>query len=194
MPKSKRNQQISLQKTRKKTKTDKQQLIQKIQNCFEFKYLIVFEIENSRNQFVTRIRVELGKSKMMFGSNRVMAKAIGTSESDEHVKNGHLVSELLENNVGLLFTNQSPAEIQEYFSSLMNFKDYARMGQLATQDFTISQGPLVRDNVNFPSNMEPLFRKLGLNTELQKGVIHLREPYCITKGTKLGQENCLILV
>ena len=196
MPKSKRNQQISLTKTRKKdSKSSKANLYQEIQQkSSEFKFLILFKVENNRNNFMKQVRMELKDSKMYFGSNRVMAKALGLTSSEEVVKNASLISTLLTNNVGLIFTNSDYSTLVDYFSNL-KFKDFARQGAIAKYDFVVKQGILKRGEVNFPSNMEPLLRKLGLPTELQKGAINCRSDYVVCKqGQELNQDACLLLV
>ncbi len=43
--------------------------------------------------------------------------------------------------------------------------DYARSGNIATETVTLQPGPLEQ----FPFNMEPYLRQLGLPTSLQKG-------------------------
>ena len=43
--------------------------------------------------------------------------------------------------------------------------DYARAGNIATETVILQPGPLEQ----FPFNMEPALRKLGLPTSLQRG-------------------------
>ena len=122
-----------------------------------------------------------------------MAKALGNTQSEETVPNASKISQLLQNNVGLVLSNQPLDSLFKYFDDL-KFKDYARQGQHATSTFILKQGILKRDDLNFISSMEPLFRKLGLPTELQKGQIHLREDFVVCeKGDLLDQNKCLIL-
>jgi hypothetical protein len=44
--------------------------------------------------------------------------------------------------------------------------DYARSGNVATETVTLQPGPLEQ----FPFNMEPYLRQLGLPTSLQRGI------------------------
>ena len=44
--------------------------------------------------------------------------------------------------------------------------DYARSGNIATETVTLQPGPLEQ----FPFNMEPYLRQLGLPTSLQRGL------------------------
>ncbi len=69
--------------------------------------------------------------------------------------------------------------------------DYARSGNVATEDVTIHAGPLEQ----FQHTMEPQLRKLGLHTSLKKGVIHLDTDFEVCKkGDKLNPEQARLLV
>lgn len=49
--------------------------------------------------------------------------------------------------------------------------DYARSGNVCTETVTLQPGPLEQ----FPFNMEPYLRQLGLPTTLQKGMLVEKE-------------------
>lgn len=68
-------------------------------------------------------------------------------------------------NVGLLFTNRSKEEVQDWFSTHIE-NDYARSGSVATIDYIVPEGPMDQ----FPHSMEVQLRQLGLPTSLKKGV------------------------
>ena len=51
--------------------------------------------------------------------------------------------------------------------------DYARAGNVATETVTLQPGPLEQ----FPFNMEPYLRTLGLPTSLQRGTFHFKIPH-----------------
>ncbi len=74
-------------------------------------------------------------------------------------------------------------------------KDYARGGGLATDTIVINKGPLNRGEAPFPHNMEPQLRKLGMPTELLKGIVNLRQDYTVCKeGDTLTPDQAHILV
>jgi mRNA turnover protein 4 len=123
-----------------------------------------------------------------------MAKGIGTTEEEEYVPNASKIANKLQGDVGIFFTNQEYGAVQEYFS-LLSEKDYARSGGKSTETVVIPEGALMRHGMNFPNNMEPLLRKLGLPTELRKGVVWCREEYTICKeGAELSPDQAHLLV
>ena len=86
----------------------------------------------------------------------------------------------------LLFMNKKNRHFEEY-----SCPDYARSGNIATEDVTISAGPLEQ----FQHTMEPQLRKLGLHTSLKKGIIHLDTDFDVCKkGDKLNPEQARLLV
>lgn len=77
------------------------------------------------------------------------------------------------------------------FFSKYSEPDYARTGNIATEDVSILAGPLTQ----FQHTMEPELRKLGLHTSLKKGIVTLDVDYTICKkGDKLKPEQARLLV
>ena len=70
----------------------------------------------------------------------------------------------LRGSVGLLFTNKSKEEVEEWFKSFAE-SDFARSGFTAEESVSLDAGALEQ----FPHNMEPQLRQLGLPTALKKG-------------------------
>ena len=118
--------------------------------------IYVFQCENMRNNKLKTVREAWSHSKFFIGKNRVLAKALGNTEEEEYSDKLHLISKCLKNQCGLLMTNQSEADVVEYFSRLSE-PDFARTGGLATETVALQQGPL---NM-FSHSMEPQLRKLG---------------------------------
>lgn len=130
-----------------------------------------------------------------------MAKALGTSPEDEYQSNTRLLSVHLAGNVGLLFTNRSPSDIIDYFSSLAK-TDFARAGTEATREFTIPAGTVysmggevpAEDDVPMAHSLEPELRKLNVPTSLVKGKITLQNPYTVCKeGNVLDSRQTRLL-
>ncbi|TWW61941.1 mRNA turnover protein 4 homolog [Takifugu flavidus] len=190
MPKSKRDKKISLTKTVKKGLEVKQKLITELRQCVDtYRNLFIFSVANMRNSKIKDIRTAWKHSRFFFGKNKVMIIALGKGDTDEYRDNLHKVSKQLRGEVGLLFTNKTKDEVQEYFS---NFKemDYARSGNQAQMDVTLDEGPLEQ----FPHSMEPQLRQLGLPTALKKGVVTLLKDYEVCKqGDVLTPEQTRIL-
>ncbi|KAI9143960.1 hypothetical protein BKA69DRAFT_1057373 [Paraphysoderma sedebokerense] len=148
-----------------------------------------------RNTYLKEVRTQWKHSRFFFGKNKVMAKALGTTESDECKENLRQLSERLVGHVGLLFTNILPDEVISFFKSYRE-TDYARSGTKATMTVELPAGPVVRgaDNEPFPHNMESQLRKLGLPTKLEKGVVTLLTDYTIcTEGQVLNPQQAQLL-
>jgi mRNA turnover protein 4 len=83
MPRTKRSKLVSLTRTSRKTKEDKSSLIDSLRAASdEFAYVWLFSIGNMRNNYLKEVRNLWAGSRIFFGKNRVMAKALG--ESTEH--------------------------------------------------------------------------------------------------------------
>ncbi|KAK6093683.1 mRNA turnover and ribosome assembly protein [Batrachochytrium dendrobatidis] len=70
-------------------------------------------ISNVLKCYLTSFRIFLGR-------NRVMAKALGTTEESEYKLNLRELSLKLVGDVGLLFTNSTPEEVKKYFEGKKN--------------------------------------------------------------------------
>ncbi|XP_061794751.2 mRNA turnover protein 4 homolog isoform X1 [Nerophis lumbriciformis] len=190
MPKSKRDKKISLTKTAKKGLGSKQKLIEELRKCVDtYKYLFIFSVANMRNNKLKDLRAAWKHSRFFFGKNKVMMVAIGKGETDEYKDNLCKVSKYLRGEVGVLFTNKTKTEVQEYFSHFKD-SDYARAGNPAQMEVTFEEGPLE----HFPHSMEPQLRQLGLPTALKKGVVTLLKEHTVCKyGDVLTPEQARVL-
>ncbi|XP_049589960.1 mRNA turnover protein 4 homolog [Syngnathus scovelli] len=190
MPKSKRDKKISLTKTAKKGLESKQKLIEELRKCVDtYKYLFIFSVANVRNNKLKDIRTAWKHSRFFFGKNKVMIIAIGKGQTDEYRDNLCQVSKHLRGEVGVLFTNKTKEEVQEYFNHHKQM-DYARSGNVAQMDVSLDEGPLE----HFTHSMEPQLRQLGLPTALKKGVVTLLKDHTVCKhGDILTPEQARIL-
>ena len=80
----------------------------------------------------------------------------------------HTHSTFVRGSVGLLFTNKSNEEVEEWFKTFSD-SDFARSGFTAEESVLLDVGPLEQ----FPHNMEPQFRQLR-----QKGTMFILMLYC----------------
>eukprot|EP01052_Picozoa_sp_SAG31_P031795 SAG31_NODE_3411_length_4305_cov_2.870185_4_plen_79_part_00 len=62
-----------------------------------------------------------------------MQVALGQSESEAHAHQTDLVAAELQGQCGLLFSNESEAEVVKWFRTY-SVQDYARAGSVATRD------------------------------------------------------------
>ncbi|XP_043857491.1 mRNA turnover protein 4 homolog [Dromiciops gliroides] len=190
MPKSKRDKKVSLTKTTKKGLELKQKLIEELRKCVDmYKYLFIFSVENMRNSKLKDIRSAWKHSRIFFGKKKVMMVALGRGAAEEYKDNLHQVSKKLRGEVGLLFTDRTKKEVNEWFSKYTEM-DYARAGNKATFTVSLDAGPLDQ----FPHSMEPQLRQLGLPTALKKGVVTLTSDYQVcNEGDVLTPEQARVL-
>ncbi|XP_057366664.1 mRNA turnover protein 4 homolog [Daphnia carinata] len=190
MPKTKRFQKISLTQTKKKGLSGKQQLVEDIRSCVEkYSHLYLFSVQNMRNNKLKFIRNEWKDSRFFLGKNRVIAIALGRSKESECRENLHEISKRLKGQCGIVFTDKTKEEVIKYFEKHVE-SDYARSGNIATETVTLQPGPLEQ----FPFNMEPYLRQLGLPTSLQRGVVTLLKEHTVCKeGNVLTPEEARLL-
>ena len=143
-----------------------------------------------RNSKLKDLRQEMRFSRFFFGKNKVMQIGLGRTDAEECKEGIHNISDCLTGQCGLLFTNQTKEEVFEFFDSYRE-RDYARTGDAATETVQLSAGPLNQ----FPHNIEPYLRQLGLPTSLQKGVVTLLKDFEVCKkGEELTSEQARVLV
>ena len=91
-------------------------------------------------------------------------------------------------NVGLIFTSQSLAQIQSFFSTFVR-SDFPRAGITATYDFTVPAGTVytrggeipIEDDVPLPHSLEATLRALGMPTRLIAGKVTLDQEFVVCK-------------
>jgi len=206
MPKSKRSKVVSLTKTEKKGREKKEALVQQIQeNVDKWRYLWLFQVGSMRNAHLKDIRADWKETgRLFYGRVSVMALALGRSPEQEYKAGLSEISSHLRGQLGLFFTSWDPQETLDYFHSFQK-PEFARSGTIAPQNVVLEAGPLTpivspEDAANgiqaspFPPSMEPQFRKLGLSTRLEKGVITLAASQTVCKkGGTLTTEQAQIL-
>uniref|UniRef100_A0A131XNY0 Ribosome assembly factor mrt4 n=1 Tax=Hyalomma excavatum TaxID=257692 RepID=A0A131XNY0_9ACAR len=190
MPRSKRNRQVSLTRTKKKGLEHKRDLIQEVRDAFDkYDKVFVYSVSNMRNSKLKDVRQEWKDSRFYFGKNKVMSVALGRFIDEDHRENLHKVSERLRGQCGLFFTNAPKERVLQWFSEYSD-PDYARAGFRATHRVFLDQGPLPQ----FQHSLEPHLRRLGLPTSLQKGVVTLVKDHEVCKeGEVLKPEQASIL-
>ncbi|XP_001599473.1 mRNA turnover protein 4 homolog [Nasonia vitripennis] len=190
MPKSKRDKKISLTKTSKKGLELKQQIVQDVRTCAEkYKNIILFSVENMRNNKLKDLRVEWRGSRFFFGKNKIVALALGTTKESEIAEGIHILSSNLQGQCGLFFTNEKKKKVLQWMREYGE-DDYARSGFVTSETIELPAGPLP----DFSHSIEPHLRQLGMPTSLQKGVVTLLKDYTVcTEGQTLTPEQARIL-
>jgi mRNA turnover protein 4 len=203
MPKSKRSKLIHTSVVQKKPSKEKSaSLFAAVRAATEqYTHIFVFSVNNMRNTYLKDVRQAFSDSRLFFGKTKVMAKALGTTEADEHAPGLHLLGKYLAGSVGLILTNRAPEEVLEWFEGFVEV-DYARAGGLATRTFTVPAGVVhstggeqaVEDDLSLPHSLETTVRKWGMPTRLEKGKVILDSEYTVcTEGKPLSSDQTALL-
>ncbi|KAF8919501.1 ribosomal protein L10-domain-containing protein [Mucidula mucida] len=199
MPKSKRSKVVSLTKVAKKTRDQKNAMMQEVQsNAEKWQYCWLFEVGAMRNSHLKTVR-NLWKdtARIFFGRGAVMAKALGLTPEEEHKQGIHKLAKQIKGQVGILFTNTEPKEVIEWFADFKQ-PDFARAGNVASRTVVLPVGPVMRHHSDppepFPHNEDPQLRKLGLTTTMNRGVPTLTTAHKLCeKGKTLSSEQAQLL-
>ncbi|EPQ28863.1 uncharacterized protein PFL1_03666 [Pseudozyma flocculosa PF-1] len=197
MPRARRSKVVSLTKTDKKTKDDKANLMEKVRDAAQqYPYVWLLAVGNMRNAYLKQVRDLWKGSKIFFGKHNVIAKALGTTEEEEIRTGISGIASRLTGNVGLLFTESPPAEVVDWFKEYSRI-DFARGGFKATETVVLPEGPVMARTTppeTLPHPIEPQLRKLGMPTELKRGVPTLLQEYRVCKkGDALTADQAQIL-
>jgi len=192
MPKTKRNKVVSLTKTKKKTRDQKEQLIEEIRetsNVFDRCYLI--SVENDRANFMQHVRKMFRPARIFYAKNKVVQLALGTTPATECQDGIHKIAERVVEKVAILFSNQPPAEVQRLLAEYRP-TDFARCGATATETVMLPRG---KDALaHLPHSIEAHIRQCGLPTQLIDGKIHLLGEHTVCKeGQELSSDAAQIL-
>lgn len=198
MPKSKRARLVHTSSVQKKpSKAKSASLYASVRAAAStYTHIFVFSVENMRNTYLKDVRQHFSDSRLFFGKTKVMAKALGTSEVDEHMPGLGKLSMWLKGNVGLLCTDRAVEEVLEYFEGFAEV-DFARAGVEAPRTFTVPAGVVystageqaVEDDVALPHSMEATVRKWGMPTRLDKGKVMLDQAFVVCEQGQAMNSN-----
>eukprot|EP01038_Epipyxis_sp_PR26KG_P005301 gene5301-7364_t len=189
MPKSKKSKVVSLTKTNSKGKSLKIQLIETLRKAIdEYESIYVFTYDNMRTAKFKDIRAEWKDSKIFMGKNKISQIAFGRSVEEEYKDNLRMISESLEGNVGILFTNRKHKAVIKYFKNYRS-EEFAKAGAIPNETVILQPGPL-----EFPVSMMDELRKLGLTVEVENSGISLRTEFTVAnEGEPLTPDQARIL-
>jgi len=130
-------------------------------------------------------------SRLFFGRTKLLSAALGRTPQEEYRDSLSKVAQALHGRgeAGLLFTNE-PSETVASVLEETQAHEFARAGTAATRDVDLAAGPLP----DFPHNMEPYLRKLGLPTKLDNGVVTMLAPHVVCReGAELDSNQAKLL-
>jgi mRNA turnover protein 4 len=149
MPRARRNKVVSLTKTNKKTRVDKESLMDKVREAAQqYSFVWLFSIGNMRNAYLKEVRQLWDGSRLFYGKLGVIKKALGTQEEDEARPGLSGIANKLAGPVGLLLTDSTPAEVKEWFDDYSR-KDFARAGNLASATVELPAGEFLIEKASF---------------------------------------------
>lgn len=206
MPRSKRSKLVTLSKTDKKGKENKEKTFEAVRQSLDlFRYAFVLLLGNIRSNFLHDIRSDWNGSKLILGKRKVLQKALGESVEDAYKERSNELAEILVDQTGLnalLFTDETPENVEAYFAAFVKL-DFAKANNKAPIDFTIPQGIVysrggqipIEEDVPMSHSMEVTLRtKYKIPTKIQGGKIYLDEPFIVCKkGERLDVVKALIL-
>ncbi|GME74482.1 unnamed protein product [Ambrosiozyma monospora] len=203
MPRSKRSKLVTLAQTDKKGRENKERIFDDIREALDqFKYTWVLGLQDVRTPVLQDIRRDWTGSKLIMGKRKVLEKALGQTPAEEYKDNLHELTKYTEGVVGLLFTDESPETVSDYFKAYVK-SDYSRAKSKSPITFVIPEGIVysrggqvaVEEDVPMSHSMEPTLRnKLQLPTKIVHGKITLEKPYkVVEKGSVLDVRQALIL-
>ncbi|KAF1815189.1 hypothetical protein P152DRAFT_456240 [Eremomyces bilateralis CBS 781.70] len=203
MPKSKRARVVHLSKVEKKTKEDLQLLQTNVEEAAEkYPYGYVVFVDNMRNNHLKGVRTSLAAdSRIFFGRNRIMARAMGTTPATEPQPGLHTLSEHLDGPTGLIFSSRKPDDLLEDLKS-MTSGAYGRAGTVASRKYVVPAGIVytrggeipAKDDVKVTAMQEVHLRAQGLPTRLEKGDVLLDEDYTVCKKGEVltGHQSAIL--
>jgi len=158
--------------------------------------LWLFRYDGARGARLAALRERAAPdSRLVMGSTRLLQVALGRGAADEYRPGYARLAPYLRGQTGLMFTRLDPAAARALLASFSH-ADFARAGSRATADFSLPAGPLTSPRTGEPlaHTLEPLLRKHGLPTRLNKGVVELLAPHIVCRrGQALDPNQAAVL-
>merc|ERR1711935_693403 len=108
----------------------------------QYERVFVYSLDNARNNHLKDLRAEFkSDSRFYQGKNKLTQVALGKSDENEYKTGIHKISQQLIGEVGLLFTNRSAEQVEEYFNKY-NRAAFARSNDLSNVTVLVKTGPL----------------------------------------------------
>jgi len=203
MPRSKRSKLVTLAQTDKKGRANKERIFDEVREGLDtYRYIWLMLLDNVRTPVLQEIRQAWTGSKLLMGKRKVLEKALGDTRENEYKENLYKFTKLCNGVTGLLFTNETPEVVEEYFKAYEK-ADFSRPNSKAPISFTIPEGIIysrggqvpVDDDIPMVHSLEPTLRtKYDIPTKIKAGKITLETPYVVCEeGETLDVRKALIL-
>ncbi|GMM57418.1 Mrt4 protein [Maudiozyma humilis] len=203
MPRSKRSKLVTLAQTDKKGRANKERIFDEVREALDsHRYVWLLLLDNVRTPVLQEIRTAWAGSKLLMGKRKVLEKALGNTRENEYKENMYKFTKLCNGVTGLLFTDETPETVEEYFKAYEK-ADFSRPNSKAPISFTIPEGIVysrggqvpVEDDIPMVHSLEPTLRtKYEIPTKIKAGKITLDAPYVVCQeGETLDVRKALIL-
>ena len=136
------------------------------------------------------------------GKRKVLQKSLGERKENEYKDNIAKLSKVCSGVTGLLFTDEEPQVVKEYFQAYVR-ADYSRPKSKAPITFEIPAGIIYSRGGQIPADedvpmvhsLEPTMRnKFNIPTKIKGGKITIESPYLVCEeGQTLDVRQALIL-
>ena len=192
MPKSKRDQVVSLTAVRRPAegaRALKRKTMEGVHEALDqYQAVYLFTHQNFNTAVMKELRMAWSDSRFLFGKNKVLALALGPNEEREYKTNLHLLSERMSGPCGLMFTDRDEEEVLRFFEEF-SVPHFATAGIVSPEEVLLPAGDLP-----YQHTMEVFLRELEMPVSLVNGVVRLDKPYRVCKaGDILNSRQCKIL-
>lgn len=158
----------------------------------EYDKIMVVLVDNVQSKQMQTVRSTLrGKAIILMGKNtaikRILADRAETGD-ERAVKMHEMLSPLLKDNVGLIFTSNDLGAIKEVIDANL-IQAAARAGTVAPLDVSVPAG-----NTGMEPTKTSFFQALNIGTKITKGTVEiLKEEKIVFQGEKVGTSEATLL-
>ena len=159
------------------------------------------EVEKGAAAFARHIKVDASSSSGGFGGGLYEERRQKETKKEQrkrggeaNTNNNNATTTTTTTTGGIVFTHLNKEDVMRAMKE-KETKDFARVGQIATETIVCPEGP-VKNAYDVPMShtLEATLRKHGLPTKLNKGVVEcVKEKTICKRGAKLSADQCALL-
>lgn len=155
----------------------------------EYKKCIIVDADNVTSNQLHRVRAHIrGRAVMLMGKNTQIRAAIAEYVEETGETQLRDLVRLVQNNVGLVFTNESLLEIRELLLK-ETIGAPAKAGAMAPKTVVVPA-----QNTGLEPKETSFFQALNIPTKITKGTVEImQDVVVITEGTRVGSSEAALL-
>jgi len=156
----------------------------------EYQTCLMAGVDNVGSKQLADIRKALrGRAEILMGKNTMIRKILREYIKDTGNNKLEKLVDLVQGNVGFVFTKESIGDIREAITSNRR-NSAAKPGSIAPVDVMVPAGP-----TGMEPTMTSFFQSLNIATKIMRGQIEItNDVHLIHKGTKVGASEAALLV